>query len=97
MRTPRKNIGHTRKQNLDCLTCAQCGVRTHTRHSSEIKSNITDAIIKRRFTKNFTKVKNKQTKNNKKHVGNDQEMAQLGINSHSTNRGVGKNKNDIVK
>ena len=27
---PEKNTWHTRKQNLACLTCGQCGTRTHT-------------------------------------------------------------------
>ena len=26
----KKNTWHTRKQNLACLTCGQCGARTHT-------------------------------------------------------------------
>ena len=30
---PGKTTWHTRKQNLSCLTCGQCGARTYTRHS----------------------------------------------------------------
>ena len=33
---PGKTTGHTRKQNLACLTCGQCGARTYTRHSGEM-------------------------------------------------------------
>ena len=35
-RTPRKTTWRTRKQNLACLACGQCGARTHTRHSGEM-------------------------------------------------------------
>ena len=35
-RTPGKTTWHTRKQNLGCLTCGQCGARTHNRHSGEM-------------------------------------------------------------
>ena len=31
---PWKTTWHTRKQNLSCLTCGQCGARTYTRHSA---------------------------------------------------------------
>ena len=33
---PGKTTWHTRKQNLACLTCGQCGARTYTRHSGEM-------------------------------------------------------------
>ena len=33
---PGKTTGHTRKQNLSCLICGQCGARTYTRHSGEM-------------------------------------------------------------
>ena len=31
-----KTTRHTRKQNLACLTCGQCGARIYTRHSGEM-------------------------------------------------------------
>ena len=34
--SPGKTTWHTRKQNLACLTCGQCGARTYTRHSGEM-------------------------------------------------------------
>ena len=33
---PGKTTWHTRKQNLSCLICGQCGARTYTRHSGEM-------------------------------------------------------------
>ena len=33
---PGKTTWHTRKQNLSCFTCGQCGARTYTRHSGEM-------------------------------------------------------------
>ena len=33
---PGKTTWHTRKQNLACLTCGQCGAWTYTRHSGEM-------------------------------------------------------------
>ena len=32
---PRKTTRHTRKQNLACLTCGQCGALTYTSHSEK--------------------------------------------------------------
>ena len=34
--TLRKTTWHSRKLNLACIICGQCGARTHTRHSVEM-------------------------------------------------------------